>query len=405
VKKVNHSLSHLVNRTLYLQPIAMLSYKSLFQLPENIHYLNCAYMSPMLREVEEAGIAGIRLKRNPSSLAPADFFTVAVQVKSKFGQLINCPAEHIAIIPSASYGLAAAVQNLPTDKGDKVTVVGEEFPSAYYAAEKWCRTHGKTLETIAAPAYGKDRGVQWNEQILASISADTVAVILSTIHWGDGTLFDLVQIGELCRRHGAMLIIDGTQSVGALPFDVQAVKPDALVCAAYKWLMGPYSIGLAYYGPALQEGIPLEESWMTRSNAAEFSKLTNYVDTYATGAGRYDMGEFSNFILLPMLDRALAQLLEWEVKVIQDHVRTLSRPLIQYLHQRGWWVEDDAYRAAHLFGFAIPAHVDPQHLLDKLKAAQVHVSLRGEAIRVSFHLYNDASDVEALIKVLDQVKP
>ncbi len=383
----------------------MASYKSFFQLPEKLHYLNCAYMSPMLREVEEAGIAGIRMKRDPSSLAPADFFTLAAELKAKFGSLINCPADHVAIIPSASYGLAAAVQNLPIDQGNRVIVVGEEFPSAYYAAERWCRTHGKQLKTVTAPEYAKGRGLHWNQKLIASITADTVAVIMSSIHWGDGTLFDLVEIGQVCRANGAMLIIDGTQSIGALPFDVQAVQPDALICAAYKWLMGPYSIGLAYYGPAFQQGKPLEESWMTRSNATVFSELTSYVDDYVSGAGRFDMGEFSNFILLPMLDHALAQLLEWNVQTIQDHCSTLSRPLVRYLQNRGWWVEEEGYRAAHLFGFALPAHVDPQHLIALLKAAHVHVSLRGKAIRVSFHLYNDAADVEALTKVLDQVQP
>ena len=66
----------------------MNSQKHLFQLPEGIHYLNCAYMSPLLKSVEEKGIEGMRLKRNPLSIKPADFFTGAVGVRQKFGRMV-----------------------------------------------------------------------------------------------------------------------------------------------------------------------------------------------------------------------------------------------------------------------------------------------------------------------------
>jgi selenocysteine lyase/cysteine desulfurase len=380
----------------------MQSFRTYFQLPDDLHYLNCAYMSPLLRSVEDAGITGIRSKQNPTQITPADFFQLSGQVKLEFGKLINAPAESIALIPSASYGLATAVQNLPLNKKTKVILVGEEFPSAYYAVERWCRTHDRQLQIIGAPEYRKGRGQEWNLQILEGIDKDTVAVVMSSIHWADGTLYDLVRIGQKCREEGALFILDGTQSVGALPFDVQEIQPDALICAAYKWLMGPYAIGLAYFGPALLNGVPLEESWMNRSNASNFSELTDYVSDYGPGASRYQVGEFSNFILLPMLEAALRQLLEWDVPSIQEYANTISQPLINFLKQKMWWVEEEAYRAGHLFGFTLPPNLDPQEVMQSLKAAQVHVSLRGKAIRVSFHLYNTPKDVQALVNVLEQ---
>ena len=66
-------------------------------------------------------------------------------------------------------------------------------------------------------------------------------VAIGHVHWSDGTLFDLKKIRERLDEVGGLLIIDGTQSVGALPFSVKEFKPDALICGGYKWLLGPYS--------------------------------------------------------------------------------------------------------------------------------------------------------------------
>ena len=109
-----------------------------------------------------------------------------------------------------------------------------------------------------------------------------------------------------------VFIVDGSQSVGVIPMDVVKFKIDALICTGYKWLFGPYSIGLAYYGDAFQGGVPIEDSWMNRANAEDFSGLTGYTDLYKDGSARFNVGESSHFILLPMMIRALDQVLEWQ---------------------------------------------------------------------------------------------
>ena len=102
-----------------------------------------------------------------------------------------------------------------------------------------------------------------------------------------------------------MVVVDGSQSVGALPFDIDVIKPDALIVAAYKWMLGPYSIAYGYYGPFFDGGVPVEESWMNRSNSSQFSKLTEHESGYRALAQRYNMGEFSEFIHAPMLESAV----------------------------------------------------------------------------------------------------
>ena len=126
-------------------------------------------------------------------------------------------------------------------------------------------------------------------------------VALPHVHWTDGVRLDLEAIGRRAREVGAALVVDGTQSVGAMPFNVTSIQPDAVICAAYKWLTGPYSIGLAYYGQRYDDGVPSEETWIGRLGSEDFRRLVDYEDAYRPGAARYDVGECSNFVLIPML--------------------------------------------------------------------------------------------------------
>jgi selenocysteine lyase/cysteine desulfurase len=143
---------------------------------------------------------------------------------------------------------------------------------------------------------------------------------------------------------------------------------------------------------------------MNRSNADDFTSLSRYVDDYKPGAGRYNMGEFTNFIHLPMVDRALQQLETWDIDAVQEYNGELIRPLLQFLSEAGYWIEDEEYRANHLFGILLPANIDKQQLLKELRFNHVFVSLRGDSVRVSPHVYNDERDIQALIDVLKKIR-
>jgi selenocysteine lyase/cysteine desulfurase len=374
--------------------------KHLFQLPDGIHYLNNAYMSPLLRSVEEKGIEGMRRKRNPVSITPADFFTDVKGVRQKFGSMVNGEPSQVAVMPSVSYGMSSVIRNIPCKTGQHALTISEEFPSCYYTAQRWCREHGAELRVIARKDDLPEKGKDWNERILEAINTNTAFVVLASVHWMNGTKFDLEAIGSRCRETGTKLIVDGSQSVGALPMDVKKYKIDALICAAYKWLMGPYSTALSYIHKGFNEGVPLEESWMTRPNSERFDRLTDYVEGYKPGATRFDVGQSSNFISMPMLDEALAQILEWGVSEIQEYGRILGQDLLDYFRDRGAPVDDEAHRAHHLMGLQLPANTDGQALIDELQSRKVYVSLRGNNIRISINVFNEKSDVGELIAAL-----
>ncbi len=375
--------------------------RSKFTLPPSSTYLNCAYMSPLLKSAEKAGIQGIMGKRDPSGISPKEFFHTGELIRKEFSQLINCKDPlRIALIPSASYGIANVVHNIKLTSSEKVIVTGEQFPSNYYPWQRVCQDRNATLEVVSAPDTKINRGKIWNEKIMDAIDIQTRIVALGNVHWADGTLFDLKAIRKKTLEVGALLIIDGTQSVGALPFDVQMIQPDALICGGYKWLLGPYSVGMAYYGPYFDNGKPIEENWINRLNSENFAGLVNYEINYQPGALRYEVGEHSNFILAPMMLEALKQINTWKPKNIQAYCHKISKKPLKMLRDNGFWIEADKYRSKHLFGIRLPKDKDIKKIKSKLKQKKISVSFRGDAIRVAPHVYNQEKDLMALVKVL-----
>ena len=358
-------------------------------------------MSPLPRVSEEAGIQGMSRKRMPMGIHASDFFTGCDEIRSRFARLVGgADPSRIAIIPSASYGVAVAARNLGVEKGQNIVLLHEQFPGNVYAWRRKAADCGAAIHTVVPPDEST-RGAAWNERILQAIDENTAVVTLPQVHWTDGTVFDLVAIGRRAREVGAALVVDGTQSVGALPFDVSEIQPDALIVAAYKWLLGPYSTALAYLGPRFDGGIPLEETWLGRKGSEDFKSLVDYQNEYQPGAAiRYDMGERANFILHPMLQASLDLILQWSPGAVRDYCRSLAAPLIDASVSLGFSVEQDEWRADHLFGLRMPEGLELEALKAELEARQIFVSLRGSALRVSPHVYNHESDVGALIEAL-----
>ncbi len=373
-----------------------------FSLPSNSVYLNCSYMSPMMKQVEKAGIEGMKRKRNPATISAANFFDQTEELlRPEYAKLINVKEpKRIVVIPSASYGLANVAKNLKVDQSHNIVVAGEQFPSNVYPWMKIQQEKKVTLKTIEAPDVLKDRGKIWNERILNAIDRNTRMVAIGNVHWADGTKFDLIEIRKRTRDVGALLVIDGSQSVGALPFDVSLIQPDALICVGYKWMLGPYSIGLAYYGDYFDDGTPVEENWLNRKDSEDFAALVLYQEAYQPIALRYEVGEHSNFILVPMMLAALKQINKWKPENIQEYCARITRKPIELLREGGFWIEDENYRGHHLFGIRLPKHADIGKIKQQLQKNKISVSVRGDALRVSPNIYNSESDLMKLVKVL-----
>jgi len=379
----------------------MTDLKGIFRLAPGETFLNCAYMSPLAAAVAEAGMTAVARKQEPYRIPTTEFFGPPDELRKAFARLCSiADASSVSIIPSVSYGMATVAKNFSPRAGTRIIVAGGQFPSNVYPWMEVTKFTGAQLHIVEPPEVRMDRGRIWNERILESITTDTAMVAIGHVHWADGTRFDLEAIRKRTRDVGALLIVDGTQSVGAMAFDVSRIQPDAIICAGYKWLMGPYAIGLAYYGDRFADGMPLEQNWVNRFDSENFAGLTDYQDRYQPGMRRYDMGEKSNFILVPMMLEALRLVQALTPEAVQLHDAAITEKALDILKEQGWWVEDPANRGAHLFGLLPPEGRSSMEWKEKLIAARIHVSFRGPFIRVSPHMYNSEEEMMKLVGAL-----
>jgi len=373
-----------------------------FSLPDDFHYLNCAYMGPLPRVAEQAGIEGLRAKRFPQAISPDDFFRPADELRARFARLIGAAdPNRVATVPAVSYAVSTITRNTRTGPGRNIVIAHEQFPGNVYPWRRLVGEKGGELRVVQPPRDGT-RGARWTERILDHIDAATDVVAMGTVHWTDGTRFDVSAIRKRTRDVGAALILDGTQSVGAAPIDVAALDPDALIVAGYKWLLGPYSLSLAYFGERYLDGVPLEETWISRRGSENFAGLVEYVDDYQPGALRYDVGQRSNFALIPALSASLDLVLEWRPERVAAYCTALMAGAFSRLRDLGLRVEDRAWRSPHLFGLGLPPGADVDRLKAALQRHRVGVSFRGSSVRVSPYVYNTPGDVEALVSACEE---
>ncbi|MGC2246089.1 MAG: aminotransferase class V-fold PLP-dependent enzyme [Terriglobales bacterium] len=371
--------------------------RQLFDIPDEVAYFNCAYMSPLMKSALEAATAGLERKAHPWELTAEEFFTGAEEFRKTAAQLLNSSADCIAIVSSAGYGIQTAARNLTVRKGQSIIVLSEQFPSNYYPWQRLAEQNGAALKVVPWPTDD-----DWTSAVLSCLTNDVAIAALPNVHWTSGGRLDLARIGAACRRLGSALVLDLTQSLGAIDFDVNGVQPDFAVAASYKWLLGPYSTGLMYVAPKWHGGSPLEEGWIQRANSRDFASLILYSDEYDSGARRFDMGERSNFALLPAAMRAMRQILEWKVTQISETCEAMNRRLAAAAAELGFSLPAEAFRAPHYLCLRRKAAI-PKELSETLSREKIFVSVRGSSIRVTPHVYNTVEDCERLIACLRRI--
>ena len=358
-----------------------------FDVPDYVAYFNTANLAPQLHRVRAAGLAALERRARPWTIEPRDWFTDVERLRGLFGGLVGGDAEGVALVPATSYGFAVAARVLGVGPGDRVLVLAEEYPSGIYT---W-RATGADIVTVT-----REHGGTWTEAVLAALDERVTVVSVPNVHWTDGALVDLVAVGERAREVGARLVVDGSQSAGALPLDVAAVRPDFLVSVGYKWLLGPFGVGYLHVAEEHRAGEPIEQNWILREGSEDFARLVEYRDGYQPGARRFDVGERTGFELVPMAVAALEQLHEWTVPEVAARLGRVTAAVADRLTALGLDPLPAVERGPHLLGVRLPGRVRGA-VVPALAAAGCYAAVRGDALRIAPHLHVTDRDVDTLV--------
>jgi selenocysteine lyase/cysteine desulfurase len=373
--------------------------RHLFDIPDDVAYFNCAASSPQLNESQKCLHAGVRSKSHPWAQTPQSFFDDADTIRRLSADIFGGDAGGYAVVPAASYGLSTAARAVEPHlaAGDRILVIENEFPSVVLPWRRTAQETGAILVTVATPADGN-----WTRAILENIGARTRVVAVSSCHWTNGAYIDLRLISQACRAAGSILVVDATQSLGAMPFPLAEIQPDFLVAAGYKWLLCPYGFGLLYVSERWRDARPLEETWLARDNAQDFTALTKYSDTYLPGARRFDVGEKCTPTILPGAIAALEQIKMWGVENIAASLSAINAKIALHLEQLGCRLPGEDQRCPHMFGARLPETCTGD-MVAGLKSRNIHISRRGDSLRFAPHLHVNEKNVEQLIKGLDEL--
>ena len=245
----------------------------------------------------------------------------------------------------------------------------------------------------------RDAGQTWTEAILSALDERAAVVSVPNVHWTDGALIDLAVVAARAHELGARLVIDASQSLGAMPFNVAQLRPDFVVTVGYKWLLGPIGVGYLYVAEEHRHGEALEENWILRAGWEDFARLVDYRDEYQPGARRFDVGERTNFELMPMAAAALSQLLAWQVPNVAASLAAITNRIASSAADIGLDTPPASERGPHLLGIGLPDTIREQ-VLNTLGDANCFAAIRSGSLRIAPHLHITEDDERALLSAL-----
>ena len=300
--------------------------------------------------------------------------------------LFNADSDSIAIASSETVLMQSLAWAVMPAKGRRVLATNNTHPSTIYPWKRVCDHTGAELNWMRA-----DSSLTIDVDALEDmIDDDTAVVVLSHVEWGSGQVYDLKRFADAAHRHGALLVVDATQSAGQVPIDV-ATGVDAVATSTYKWLCGPFGTGMMYIAPALQQLNPGILGWRSHKDMWDFQPDRLELPD---NAKRYEFGTMAYGTAYGAYE-SVRHILETGVDRIAAHNRRIADHLIDGLKGLGAEIlgpEDKADRSA-IVAARFPGR-NSREFAQTLKEANVIASLRRDFIRFSPHYYNNIDDID-----------
>ena len=354
---------------------------------EDATYLNLAGQAPMPKVAIRAVQASLEAKKYPQTKPDSTFFETPNRLRNSLAAMIGSKPEEIALTTGASSGAIAVAFGLTWKPGDEIVTAKGEFPLQYTVWKPMEEREGVIVKIVAP----RERFLTADD-LIAALTPKTRLVSASLVRFDDGSLLDAARVAAACHAQGALLMLDVSQCCGALAMNVNELGADFLICAGYKWLLGPFGTGFFW---AKSEHLSMMRPgpfyWMAVMGSDNFASL-NFDDPKPVHASkRWDT-----------LDASV----EFVRKIGPETVAAHNRALIEFMFER--LPKDRCVAASPLdaklrgpYGcFRTRNAGKTAELYQLLRKENVIVSLREGNIRVSPHVYNSERHIDRLIAVV-----
>lgn len=360
-------------------------------------YLDAATQGPLPLAAGRAARDAIAAKERPHRIKHTLYGSMVAELRALHARLFRCRDEQVAITTGAGHAVNVVARGLSLGEGDEVVLPRSEFPSNRYPWLWLARRGVKVVEV--EPDHPS--GAVSAEKLAAAVTEKTRVVAFALVSYLHGGRIDPAPVVAAARKVSAVTVMDASQAAGAMPIDFGASGVDLLTASGYKHLLGPYGTGVGLFSPALLAKLPVGDIvWWAVTGSEDFNHLPGADFQLKEGAARFDAHEPASFVN----GAALAECLRFVLEVTPQAVQAQARALIDRLTARlppGIAVASpEGAQKSHIVCLAGPDPKATAEAHQKLAAAKVVTSLRGDRIRVSPHVYSTEADVDRLVEAL-----
>ena len=381
-----------------MNPDQSLHWKSEWFPIDDVTYLHFAAHAAIPRVALNAVQSSVAAKMRPHIVDDRSFFSLAASLRQTLATFIGANPDEVALTSGAGAGLAAIAYALKWSVGDEVVIGRGEFPVQYATWKPMEAREGIQLRIAAA----QGQFIQ-SDDLVAAITPSTRVVSVSHVRFDDGSMLDVPSLAAACKRNGTLLVLDVSQSCGAIPMNVRSLGADFIVCAGYKYLLSPWGTGFLWTRKENLDSLrPGPYNWLSQG-VESFARL-NYVNPEpAPSLSRWDSAEAASIynFNLTVMEASAKFVLDAGPALIRDH----NQALIEYFFDRlpaGYRLASPRQASQRgVFGcIEVGSRADTESLYHTLRAEGFVVALREGKIRVAPHLLNSTQDMDRLLVVM-----
>lgn len=365
---------------------------------EGVAYFNAAAQAPLPLVSANAAQEALEWKKHPYRLPDDIYFDLPDRIREKTARIIGGRSIEIAVNTGASSGMACVAAGIDWKPGDEVLIGKGEFP-AHFAT--WLRYEqaGKLRMRIVEPT---GRFIAADDYV-ASIDSHTRVVTASLVRFDNGAMLDAARVARACEKVGAAFVLDVSQCAGAMKINVRDLGATMAVCSGYKWLLGPYGTGFFWIAEEWIDRLPLGAAYFAAlEGARDLHSMFSRDLRVVPGARRWDAAETANFTNLAAFDASLDLLERIGGESIQRHVDALTNQVIELMPRDRVALASPESRERRGPYICVSARNpnETRALYEKVRAAQIHLSLRENALRIAPYIYNTRDEVSRLLDIL-----
>ena len=366
-------------------------------LPQHI-WLNVASEGPLPKKANEALQEAIRWKSSPHLLTIPKFQQVPLDLKRSIAQLIHVDPHDVILGNSATYGLHLLAHGIQFNAGDEIMLLQNDFPTdilPWLSLEK----DGVRVHQLKAKEY-----VLTVNELEKVLNPRTRLVCLPLVHSFSGFKQDIKAISHWCRRHGILCVVNLSQAAGAFEVDLSQWQVDAVVCAGYKWLLGPYGTGFCWIDEKLRQQLNYTQNyWISLMDEAGLKSEGVLTLNDDRSARRYDVFGTANFFNFVPWTASIHYLLDIGLDRVEEHNQRLVDMIIEGLDRKRYELLSPHLKEArsNIVVFSLKDAASNANLSDFLKSKGIHLALWKNKLRVSPHIYNSSKEIGVLLGALN----